>query len=109
MSRSPSNAQAGTGTREDDTLPQSEGAGVSARAALSFRKAAVRSARVLLRAWAICSLEFNEEGNGFRAHWTNSRPLQNVHDDETAHEFVMYTDGSPTMAEKWPREAACAG
>ena len=35
--------------------------------------------------------------------------LQDVHDDETAHEFVIFTDGSATMTEKWPREAACAG
>ena len=35
--------------------------------------------------------------------------LQDVHDDETAHEFVIYTDGSAAMTEKWPREAACAG
>ena len=57
----PPTLQASTGTREDDTLPQSEGVGDSARAALSLRKVAVRSARVLLRAWAICSLELNEE------------------------------------------------
>ena len=35
--------------------------------------------------------------------------LQDVHDDETAHEFVIYTDGSATMTEKWPREAVCTG
>ena len=32
-----------------------------------------------------------------------------MNDDETAHEFVIYIDGSATMTEKWPREAACAG
>ena len=68
----PPTPQASTGTREDDTLPLSEGAGDSARAAMSFRKEAVRSARVHLRAWAICSLEFNEDGNGFGAHRTDS-------------------------------------
>ena len=35
--------------------------------------------------------------------------LHDVHDDGTAHEFVTYTDGSATMTEKWPREAACEG
>ena len=74
---------------------------------MSLRKAAVRSARVRLRAWASCSLELNEEGN----RWCPSdelTTLQDVNGDETSHEFVIYIDGSATMTEKWPREAACA-
>ena len=35
--------------------------------------------------------------------------LQDVQHDETAHEFVIHTDGSATMTEKWPSEAVCAG
>ena len=35
--------------------------------------------------------------------------LQDVQDDEQAHEFVTYTDGSAMMTEKWSREAVCAG
>ena len=35
--------------------------------------------------------------------------LQDVQDDEVAHEFVICTDGSGTMTEKWPRERVCAG
>ena len=34
--------------------------------------------------------------------------LQDVQDDEQAHEFVIHTDGSATMTEMWPREAVCA-
>ena len=35
--------------------------------------------------------------------------LQDVQDDEQAHEFVIYTDGSAMMTEMWPRQAVCAG
>ena len=106
----PATPKAETLTREDSTPFLSLGGGRLSHGSLVSPKGGhAECPDTPVRMSVMCCLEFNEEDEWIWCPVDEFVNLQDVQGVEQAHEFVIYTGGSATMTEMWPREAVCAG